>query len=572
MFSLLVPNLSWLQDYSGATFGRDMTAATVVTIMLIPQSLAYALLAGLPAEMGLYASILPLVAYGLIGSSRTLSVGPVAVIALMTATAVGDVARQGTVDYASAAILLALMSGIILIGLGLLRFGFVTNFLSHPVVSGFITASGILIALSQMRHIFGTDANGATLPELVGSLGASLSDFHLPTFLVGTCVLIFLWLCRGFMTSWMMMLGLSRSSAELVTKAAPVLAILATILTAMSLDFEARGVALVGQVPRGLPALSAPHIDWALVEALALPALLISLIGFVESVSVGRTLGAKRRQRITPDRELIGLGAANVASAFSGGFPVTGGFSRSVVNFDAGAETQAASIMAAIGIGLAALLLTPLLYFLPKATLAATIIVAVSALIDWKMLARAWRFSWTDFLAVTATILLTLLLGVEVGVISGVAVSLGLHLYKTSRPHFAVVGSVAGTEKFRNVNGHNVSTHPMIISIRVDESLYFANAAYLEENVFAQVAQDQDVRHVILMCSAVNDIDLSALEALETINVGLEELSISLHLSEIKTPVMTTLKRSDFLTHLTGEIFDTQFEAYATLRARELTS
>ena len=340
----------------------------------------------------------------------------------------------------------------------------------------------------------------------------------------------------------------------------------------MSLDFEAMGVALVGQVPRGLPALSAPHIDWVLVEALALPALLISLIGFVESVSVGRTLGAKRRQRITPDRELIGLGAANVASAFSGGFPVTGGFSRSVVNFDAGAETQAASIMAAIGIGLAALLLTPLLYFLPKATLAATIIVAVTALIDWKMLARAWRFSWADFLAVTATILLTLLLGVEVGVISGVAVSLGLHLYKTSRPHFAVVGSVAGTEKFRNVNGHNVSTHPMIISIRVDESLYFANATYLEEIVFAQVAQDQDVRHVVLMCSAVNDIDLSALEALETINVGLEELSISLHLSEIKTPVMTTLKRSDFLTHLTGQIFDTQFEAYSALQDLEFSS
>ena len=563
---------SWLQGYSKITFGRDVTAAIVVTIMLIPQSLAYALLAGLPAEMGLYASILPLIAYALIGTSRTLSVGPVAVIALMTATAVGDVTRQGTVDYASAAILLALMSGIILIGLGLLRFGFVTNFLSHPVVSGFITASGVLIALSQLLHIFGTQAHGATLPELMGSLVASLAHFHLPTFFVGATVLIFLWLCRRFMTSWLTGFGLTVSKAELVTKAAPVLAILATILTAISLDLEAMGVALVGQVPQGLPALSAPHIDWALVKALALPALLISLIGFVESVSVGRTLGAKRRQRINPNRELIGLGAANVMSAFSGGFPVTGGFSRSVVNFEAGAETQAASILAAIGIGLAALLLTPLLYFLPKATLAATIIVAVATLIDWRMLVHAWRFSWADFLAVAATIGLTLLLGVEVGVISGVAVSLGMHLYKTSRPHFAVVGSVRGTEKFRSVKAHDVCTHPTIISIRVDESLYFANAAYLEEIVFTQVAQNKNVRHVILMCSAVNDIDLSALEALEAINSGLNDLSISLHVSEIKTPVMTTLKRSDFLTHLTGEIFDTQFEAYGTLRAKELAS
>ena len=563
---------SWLRGYSKITFGRDVTAAIVVTIMLIPQSLAYALLAGLPAEMGLYASILPLIAYALIGTSRTLSVGPVAVIALMTATAVGDVTRQGTVDYASAAILLALMSGVMLIGLGLLRFGFVTNFLSHPVVSGFITASGILIALSQLRHILGTQAYGATLPELVASLVASLGHFHLPTFLVGTTVLIFLCLCRSFMTSSLVVLGLTVSKAELVTKAAPVLAILATILAAIAFDLEAIGVALVGQVPQGLPALSAPEIDWTLVKALALPALLISLIGFVESVSVGRTLGAKRRQRINPDRELIGLGAANVMSAFSGGFPVTGGFSRSVVNFEAGAETQAASILAAIGIGLAALLLTPLLYFLPKATLAATIIVAVATLIDWRMLVHAWRFSWADFLAVAATIGLTLLLGVEVGVISGVAVSLGMHLYKTSRPHFAVVGSVRGTEKFRSVKAHDVCTHPTIISIRVDESLYFANAAYLEEIVFTQVAKNIDVRHVILMCSAVNDIDLSALEALEAINSGLHDLSISLHVSEIKTPVMKTLKRSDFLTHLTGEIFDTQFEAYGALRAKELAS
>jgi SulP family sulfate permease len=570
VLSPLLPDLSWLKGYTRAHFGHDFTAAVVVTIMLIPQSLAYALLAGLPAEMGLYASILPLIAYALFGSSRTLSVGPVAVIALMTATAVGNVSSQGTADYATAAVLLALLSGAMLILLGVLRFGFVTNFLSHPVVSGFITASGVLIALSQIRHLLGTSAQGATLPELSVSLLSSIGDFHMPTFIIGSSVLLFLWVCRRFMTEGLMTLGVPRSTAELSTKAAPVLAIMGTIMLVIVFNLESLGVALVGTVPQGLPAFTTPLFDLSLAKQLTLPALLISLIGFVESVSVGRTLGAKRGQRINPNKELIALGAANVASAVSAGFPVTGGFSRSVVNFEAGAATQAASIMAAMGIALAALLLTPLLYFLPKATLAATIILAVTTLIDWKILVQAWRFSWADFLAIATTISLTLFLGVEIGVLSGVAVSIGMHLYKTSRPHFAVVGSVRGTEYFRNVQRHDVSTDPEIISIRVDESLYFANAAYLEEIVLAQIASNKAAKHIILMCSAVNDIDLSALEALKEINNALQDLGICLHLSEIKGPVMNNLNRSDFLDQLTGRVFDTQYEAFNSLRQEHM--
>ena len=570
MLSPLLPDLTWLKGYSRVHFGHDVTAAVVVTIMLIPQSLAYALLAGLPAEMGLYASILPLVAYALFGSSRTLSVGPVAVIALMTATAVGNVSSQGTADYATAAVLLALLSGAILILLGILRFGFVTNFLSHPVVSGFITASGVLIALSQIRHLLGTSAQGATLPELSASLLSWIGEFHMPTFLVGSSVLLFLWVCRHFMTAGLVALGVPLSTAELSTKAAPVLAIMGTIVLVIVFNLESLGVALVGTVPQGLPAFTTPLFDLSLAKQLALPALLISLIGFVESVSVGRTLGAKRGQRINPDKELVALGAANVASALSAGFPVTGGFSRSVVNFEAGAVTQAASIMAAMGIALAALLLTPLLYFLPKATLAATIILAVTTLIDWKILVQAWRFSWADFLAVATTISLTLFLGVEIGVLSGVAVSIGMHLYKTSRPHFAVVGSVHGTGYFRSVQRHDVCTVPEIISIRVDESLYFANAAYLEEIVLAQIASNKAAKHIILMCSAVNDIDLSALEALEEINNALGDLGICLHLSEIKGPVMNNLNRSDFLDHLSGRVFDTQHEAFNSLRQEHM--
>ena len=555
MLERLLPCTTWLREYSKQTFVNDLMAAIIVTIMLIPQSLAYALLAGLPAEMGLYASILPLVAYAMFGTSRTLSVGPVAVVSLMTATSVGAIAAQGTVDYATAAIMLALLSGLILIALGFLRFGFVTNFLSHPVVSGFITASGIIIALSQLRHIFGIKAHGGTLIELIATLSENMSSTNPYTLGIGVFALLFLLFCRTKLGPILMRAGMSRQIAGLVTKAAPVMAIVLTILAAVMGDLEAKGVALVGHVPQGLPAFSLPVINMALIGQLALPALLISLIGFVESVSVGKTLGAKRRQRIDPNQELVGLGAANVASSLSGGFPVTGGFSRSVVNFDAGAETQAASVMTAIGIGIAALLLTPALYFLPKATLAATIIIAVTSLIDFDIVKEAWRFSRADFIAIAATIGLTLLLGVEIGVISGVAVSIGMHLYKTTKPHFAIVGTVPGTEHYRNIKRHQVLTYPNVMSIRIDESLYFANAAYLEEIIYGQLAEHDDVEHVILMCPAVNEIDLSALEALEEVNRRLSELGIFLHLSEVKGPVMDSLQKSHFLEHLGGKVY-----------------
>lgn len=554
-FTKALPFMGWAKTYDRGIFVSDLIAAVIVTIMLIPQSLAYALLAGLPAEMGLYASILPLVAYALFGTSRTLSVGPVAVASLMTATAVGAVAQQGTADYATAAVMLALLGGIMLIGLGLLRFGFVANFLSHPVVSGFITASGILIAVSQLKHILGVTAHGETLPSLLHSLALTAYNTNPYTLGIGMFVLLLLLFCRSQLSPILARMGLSHQTSGLVSKAAPVFAILLTIVAALGLDLESKGVALVGNVPSGLPAFSTPFLDINLARELALPALLIAIIGFVESVSVGKTLGAKRRQRIDPNQELIGLGAANVASAFSGGFPVTGGFSRSVVNFDAGAVTQAASIMTAIGIAIAALLLTPALYFLPKATLAATIVVAVTSLIDWAIVREAWHYSRADFLAIAATILLTLLFGVEIGVMSGVFASIGSHLYRTSRPHFAVVGRIPDTEHYRNTQRHHVVTHPEVLSIRIDESLYFANAAFLEDTIYNQLIDNAQVEHIVLMCPAVNSIDLSALEALEEINRRLSERGVQLHLSEVKGPVMDALRRSHFLEHLNGRVF-----------------
>jgi SulP family sulfate permease len=564
------PPLAWARDYNRSILASDTLAAVIVTIMLIPQSLAYALLAGLPAEMGLYASILPLVAYALLGTSRTLSVGPVAVVSLMTATAVGNVAQSGSADFAAAAIAMAIISGLMLLVMGVLRFGFLANFLSHPVVSGFITASGIIIALSQLRHILGIQAHGDTLIELVHSLLQDMPSWNPVTLATGLVATVFLFWTRKGLAPLLRRFGMSADAAGIAAKAGPVFIILATTWASYLGDFSARGVALVGEVPQGLPSFTVPSFNLQLWSELAVSALLISIIGFVESVSVGKTLAAKRRQRIDPNQELVALGAANMASGVSGGFPVTGGFSRSIVNFDAGAQTPAASIIAAVGIALAALLLTPVLFYLPKATLAATIIVAVSSLMDMDVIRRAWRYSLSDFIAVSMTIAATLLLGVELGVLSGILASILLHLYKTARPHIAVVGAIAGTEHFRNVERHNVITYANIVSLRVDESLYFANASYLEDTIYRLIADNDELEHLILQCTAVNEIDMSALEALEAVDHRLRELGMTLNLSEVKGPVMDALKKTDFLQHLSGEVFLTHHQAVHALKADEI--
>jgi SulP family sulfate permease len=326
------------------------------------------------------------------------------------------------------------------------------------------------------------------------------------------------------------------------------------------------GVKIVGDVPQSLPPLTMPSLSPELLKQLLLPAFLISIIGFVESISVAQTLAAKKRQRIDPNQELIGLGAANIGASLTGGFPVTGGFSRSVVNYDAGAETPAAGAFTAVGLAIAALALTPLIYFLPKATLAATIIVAVLSLVDFSILKRSWNYSKADFAAVLATMVLTLLLGVEAGVSAGVGLSILLHLYKSSTPHIAEVGQVPGTEHYRNILRHDVLTDPAIVTLRVDESLYFANARFLEEKIHNRVAADKNIRHVILQCSAINEIDLSALESLEAINARLREMGVQLHLSEVKGPVMDRLKREHFLAELTGKVFLSQFDAATALQ------
>lgn len=559
------PILDWGPKYRGETFVNDMVAAVIVTIMLIPQSLAYALLAGLPPQVGLYASILPLIVYAIFGSSRQLAVGPVAILSLMTAAAAGKIAATGTAQYIEAAVILAFLSGLILLAMGLFRMGFLANFLSHPVVSGFITASGIIIAASQLKHIFGVDAGGHNLFEIVISLFEKFPETNLPTLYIGIPSLIFLFWVRKRFKPILRKIGLGDKIATIIARAGPVFAVVAGILVVAGLNLDELGVKILREVPQDLPALGIPRFDQDIWMQLIGSAALISLIGFVESVSVGQTLAAKQRTRIDPNQELIGLGAASLSAGVSSGYPVTGGLARSAVNFDAGAETPAAGAFTAIGIGLATLFLTPYIFYLPQAVLAATIIVAVLSLVDIPEVFKVWKYSKSDFAAMAATIIVTLGFGVELGVTTGVVLSLLLHLYNTSQPHFALVGQLPGTHHFRNVNRHPVVISDTALTIRIDESLYFANARFLEDTVYCMLSNRPDMKHLILMCPAVNHIDASALESLEAINHRLHDAGITLHLSEVKGPVMDRLKKTDFLTELTGNVYLNQYEAMLDL-------
>jgi SulP family sulfate permease len=559
------PILDWGSHYERSTLASDGLAALIVTLMLIPQSLAYASLAGLPPHVGLYASIAPLLLYAIFGTSRVLAVGPVAVVSLMTAAAIGEHAQAGSPHYWAVAITLAFLSGAMLLIMGLLRLGFLASFLSHPVISGFITASALLIAAGQLKVILGVKVEGHHFMELAWGLAQQWGQVHAITAALGLVMVGFLFWARRRLKPLLLSWGLPARLADVLSKAAPVGAIALAAALTWFFQWSQSGVKIVGTVPQGLPPLSWPVWDLGLWRELAMPALLISVVGFVESVSVGQTLAAKRRQRIEPDRELVALGASNLGAAFTGGFPVTGGFARSVVNFDAGAQTPAAGVFTAVGILLTVLLLTPALYFVPQAALAATIVVAVLSLVDLGVFRRTWLYSKADFAAVLTTVGVTLGVGVESGLVAGVLVSLMLFLLKTSRPHIAEVGLVSGTEHFRNVLRHRVRVDPRLLSLRVDESLYFANARALEDRINQEVAKRPKLQHVVLQCSAINDIDASALESLEAIDHRLKDARILLHLSEVKGPVMDRLKSSAFLSDLGGRVFLTHYQAVQQL-------
>jgi sulfate permease, SulP family len=556
------PIFEWGASYNKQTATNDLVVAVIVSIMLIPQSLAYAQLAGLPPEVGLYASMAPLILYAIFGTSRSLSVGPVAVTSLRTLAAVVPIAAQGTPEYLGAAMALALLTGVILIILGFLKLGFLTNFISFPVMAGLGTAVGLQIAAGQLTPVLGIPSQGGTFLSQVISLVKNSGQINIYTAAIGVPVVIFLLLVRKNLVNLLTKAGMAKGLSAIIAKMGPVIAIIITILVVSILGLDKQGVKIVGAVPAGLPSLALPHFDLALWSKLLTPALLIAIIGYVASISVAQTLAAKKRQHVDPNQEMLALGAANIGASLSGGFPVAGGFSRSIVNFEAGAETPAAGAFTAVGIALVALFLTPLLFFLPSATLGATIFVAVLSMVNFKAVKITYTYSPSDAIAMAMTIILTLTLGVIAGLIAGIGISLMMYLYRTSRPHIAVIGQIPGTQSFRNIGRYeDVVTSPRIVSMRIDESIYFPNARLLESQVNELVFSNPGIQHFILNCSAVNAIDASGLESLKSINQRLKEGGIAFHLSEVKGPVMDSLKKTKFYVDMKDQIHFTHYDA-----------
>ncbi len=542
--------LSWFKNYQRASLAGDVSAGLIVTLLLIPQGIAYAILAGLPPVTGLYASILPPIAYALFGSSMVQSVGAQAITSLMIGSTLAALAPAGSGLSLVLAAQMALIAGATLLLFGVLRLGFLASFLSRPVMSGFTTGSALVIAGEQITPL----------------LGGSLSKLHLAGMTIGLASLLALWLAKHHLATLLIRIGVSKNQADMLSKLAPVAIVAAATITVAALGLNRLGVAVVGVIPSGLPVIafsvSAEH--W---RPLLRPSLLLAFVIFLFSQSAAQSLAQKRGERIYANHELLGLGAANLASALSGSFPVTGSISRSAVNYTAGANTPLASIISALFLGLILVAPTGWLSLLPVPVLSATIIIAVLSMVDLAALKESWRYDRSDAAAMLAAIGGVLVLGVEEGVILGVVLSLATIIWRSSRPHMAILGRIPGSEHFRNVDRYSAETLPDVVLLRIDADLFFGNADVVVEHLETLLQQREQmrapVRHVVLVMSAVNVIDTTALHALVELNRNLQKRAITLHFAEIKGPVMDRLKRSNFIAGLTeNQLFLSTAQAY----------
>lgn len=543
----------WISQYRGEHLAGDVMAGLVAAMLLVPQGLAYAALAGLPPQLGLYASILPLLAYATLGSSMVLAVGPVAVISLMTASALTPIAVPGSPEYVAAAALLALLSGIMLFVFGLLRFGALARYLSHPVISGFVSGSAIAILIGQLRPLLGIRAEGELPWMLALDLLRRMNETDWPTALIGLTALSLLLLARKALPTLLVNVGLQSRSATTLSRLAPMFIVLGAALLIPKLGWQAH-LPVVGAIPDGLPGLILPRFDLPLAVQLLVPALLISIIGFMESASIAQSYASRRRQALDHNAELRGLGAANLASAFSGAFPVTGGFSRTVVNAEAGARTPIAGVITASLIALVVSFASSLFHGLPHTVLAAVIITAVAGLIDFDALRRIWAYDRLEGATLVGTALAVLTFGVEIGIASGIVLSLAALVWRASHPHMAVVGRVPGTEHFRNIERHQVEIDPARLLIRIDENLFFGNAEAVRTRIATELRRRPATRELILVMSSVSRIDATALKMLEELNHTLIEQGIRLHLTEVKGPVLDRLGHTPFLKNLSGSV------------------
>ena len=567
-----LPLTRWFKRYRRDDFASDLVAGIVVGVLLIPQGMAYAFLAGLPPQYGLYCAIVPLILYAMLGSSRSLAVGPVAITSLMVGSTIADTSASGLADPATIAVNLSLLVGLIMLMLRALQLGSIVNFMSHSVISGFTSAAALLIAVSQIRHITGLDIpNGGFITHSFSYILTHTGELNSVTLLLGILGLLTLWIVKEKLSLLLTNTSLPHWLVQPVCRAGPMFAMIIGITLVATLGLnQNQQVAIVGVIPEGLPSINTFHIDLALWQTLMTPALLIALIGFLESVSVGTTLASRDRERIEPNKELVALGAANLGAAFSGTYPVAGGFGRSMVNYASGAITTIASIIAALMVALTVSFFTPLFFYLPKAILGAVIIMAVLPLINIRAFTDSWKFNKADALTLLSTFTCVLVLGVELGILSGIAISFLLLLYRSSQPHIAIVGRVGNSQHFRNIERHEVTTDKHILAIRVDESLYFANTRFVEDFIRTQCTCHREVAHVVILCNAVNFIDASALESLENLTAQLTSEGVTLHLAEVKGPVMDQLKDTRFLQLLSpGQVFFTADDAMRELEERQ---
>jgi sulfate permease, SulP family len=546
---------TWLVHYPRGLLGADVVAGLMVAVLVIPQSLAYAMLAGLPPQAGLYVSILPVLVYAFLGSSMTQALGPVAITAIMTATVLTPLATPFTPEYIVLAAAIALISGVFVLVCGLLRLGFLAQLLSRPVVSGFIAGSAVLIVVSQLKPMLGLQLPSAGAAPTLLAVAQHLGQAQPMTVLLSALTMAALWGAR-----W----GLARYPKVVRVMPLAVLACATLAVVAWTLD-QRHGVAVVGSVQQGLGQLQWFVPDWSTVRQLAVPALVLGFIGMVQSITMAQALAVRRRERVNTNQELVGLGASNIAAAFYGGMPVGGGLSRSAINTAAGAQTPLASVVAALTMLLIVASGTSWLARMPVAVLAASIVVAAVGMIDVRALRQAWSYDRADAVALVGTALGVLLLGLELGIAVGIGLSLAALLWRASSPHIAVIGRMPGSEHFRNVERYEVETRPSALLLRIDESLFFGNLNALETRLQQELERHPAIRHVVLVMSGVNRVDTTAMEVLTDLNRDLQERNIALHLAEVKGPVQDRLATAPLLKELSGQVHLSVNAAYEAM-------
>ena len=541
-WSRVFPFLNWLGNYNKDDRVGDVVAGLTVAVMLIPQGMAYAMLAGLPPIIGLYAATVPLFIYALMGSSKQLAVGPVAIVSIMVASALAPFADQGSEQYIILAAALAAMVGVTQFLLGVFRGGYLVNFLSHPVISGFTSAAALIIGFSQLKHLLGIDIpRSHHVHTILGNAAAQIPEINIITIMIGALsIAALIWLPKRY----------PRVPASL-------LVVVFMTLAVWLLQLARFEVAIVGDVPAGLPGLAVPSVEWSTINALIPAALLISMVAFLESISVAKALAAKRREQVDANQELMGLGLANIFGGLFQAYPVTGGFSRSAVNANAGARTGLASIITAIAVAISLLLFTPLFHHLPQAVLAAIIMVAVFGLIDIKEVKYLWRVSKLEFGLLLFTFLATLSLGIEKGIVLGVVFSLMSFIIRTTRPHNAELGRLKGSDVYRNIRRYpDAEQFEGLKIIRIDASLYFANVEFLKERIQQLINDNKSiVKSIIIDASSTNYLDSSAEAALDHIYLDLQECGISLRIANAKGPVLDMMKRSGLYQQLGEDKF-----------------